>query len=100
METVHPELEPQTTGGTAFAPELPRIANLSVQASVCLGRGRMTLNELCRLTPGAILPLPIPCGTPTRLAVNDLELATGEVVRNGTRLGIRVQRLAAATDRR
>ena len=99
MEAASPELESRPTGA-ALERELPRIANLSVQASVCLGRQRMTLNALCRLAPGAIIPLEIPCDSPRQLVVNDLELATGEVVRNGSRLGIRLQHLATATTRR
>ena len=99
MEAASPELEPRPMGA-ALERELPRIAKLSVQAAVCLGRQRMTLNTLCRLAPGAVIPLEIPCDMPRQLVVNDLELATGEVVRNGLRLGIRLQHLATATTRR
>ena len=99
MEAAALELEPRTTGA-ALERDLPRIAKLSVQTSVCLGHQRMTLNALCMLAPGAIIPLEIPCDSPRQLVVNDLELATGEVVRNGSRLGIRLQHLATATTRR
>ena len=99
MDAASVELEVRPTGA-AFERELPRIAKLSIQAAVCLGHQRMTLSELCRLAPGAIIPLEIPCDTPRQLVVNDLELATGEVVRNGSRLGIRLQHLATATTRR
>ena len=82
MDATSAELESRPTGA-ALERDLPRIAKLSVQASVCLGRQRMTLNELCRLAPGTVIPLEIPCDTPRQLVVNDLELATGEVVRSG-----------------
>ena len=99
MEAASPELESRPTAAV-LERELPRIAKLAVQTSVCLGRQRMTLNELCRLTPGTIIPLEIQCDTPRQLVVNDLELATGELVRHGSRLGIRLQHLATATTRR
>lgn len=99
MEAAALELEPRPTGA-ALERDLSRIANLSVRAAVCLGRGRMTLNALCRLTPGAIIPLEIPCDSPRQLVVNDLELATGEVVRCGSRLGIRLKQLATISTTR
>ena len=97
MEFVAPLSEPESTAGNtvlAFENELPRIKKLTVQASVCLGRQRMMLKDLCQLVPGAMISLQIPCDVPSELVVGDQLLATGEVVRNGVRLGFRLRHLA------
>jgi len=97
METATLLSKSELTGksGSTFEGELARIAKLTVHASVSLGHQRMRLKDLCQLVPGAIIPLQIPCDAPSELLVNDLLLATGDVVRNGDRLGFRVRHLAA-----
>ena len=71
--------------------ELPHVAKLTVQVSVCLGRQQMRIKDLCRMVPGAIISLEMPSDAPIELVAKDLLLATGETVRNGTRLGFRLR---------
>ena len=96
MDSVAPLSEHESTAGntnSTFEGELPRIQKLTVQASVRLGRQRMMLKDLCQLAPGAIISLQIPCDVPSELLAGDQLLATGEVVRNGCRLGFRLRHL-------
>lgn len=89
----------------AFAPScevlertLPRLAKVTVQASVRVGHRRMTVNDLCEMVPGTVLELTSTGISPAELMVHDLLLATGDIVRNGIQLGFRLQRMATATN--
>lgn len=77
--------------------ETSRLTKLTIQASVCLGRQRITLKDLCQLKPGAILSFDEPCGD-AELTVNGLALGTGEAVSRSGQLGFRVNRIVAKAE--
>ncbi len=74
--------------------ETSRLAKLTIQASVCLGKQRITLKDLCQLKPGAIISFNEPCGD-AELTVNGCALGTGEAVSRGSQIGFRVNRIVA-----
>ncbi len=74
--------------------ETSRLAKLTIQASVCLGKQRITLKDLCQLKPGAIISVNEPCGD-AELTVNGCALGTGEAVSRGSQIGFRVNRIVA-----
>lgn len=89
--------EPQLTqpiDAPSLESDLRQLGNLTVSVSIQLGNQRMALQSLCQLSPGSILALDMPCRQTQVLVANGLTLATGQLVRSGTRLGFRLQRPA------
>lgn len=91
-----PQLAP-ASHGPSLESSLQRLANLTVSVSIQLRHRRMALQSLCHLSPGCIIPLDLPCQEPQMLVANGLKLATGQVVRSGTRLGFRLQHSATGS---
>jgi len=92
-------LDPQQVGSSTSPDQdssLQRLGKLTVSVSIQLGQQRMPLQSLCELAPGSIIALNMPCREPQLLVASGLKLATGNVVRNGNRLGFRLQ--SAAVD--
>lgn len=73
--------------------ETSRLQKLTIQASVCLGKQRIKLSDLCQLRPGEIILFDEPCRDP-ELTVNGLALATGEAVSHRGQLGFRLKQIA------
>jgi len=97
MDDVTPNASPELAAESAGM--VSRLASLPIQASVRLGRQRMTVSELSRLTPGAILELDSHPGLLQELVVNGLTIGSGPIVRQGTHLGIRLDLIRGSTDR-
>jgi flagellar motor switch/type III secretory pathway protein FliN len=74
--------------------ETSRLTKLTIQASVCLGKQRIKLKDLCQLMPGAIISFDEPCGD-AELMVNGCTLGTGGAVSRGSQIGFRVNRIVA-----
>lgn len=71
-----------------------RLTKLTIQTSVCLGKQRIKLKDLCQLKPGAIISFDEPCRDP-ELTVNGRPLGTGIPVSYGNQLGFRLNRIVA-----
>lgn len=97
MDTALPDIAPRSPlmdTATQLRQGLPVVSQLVLPVAVRLGRLQMTVNDLCRLTPGMVLSLDLPCDGAQHLVANGQALATGELVRHGGRLGFRLVRLA------
>ncbi|MDB5346760.1 MAG: hypothetical protein JWP89_5137 [Schlesneria sp.] len=77
--------------------ETSRLTKLTIQASVCLGKQRIKLKDLCRLKPGEIISFDEPCGD-VELTVNGCALGTGEAVSRGSQIGFRVNRIVGQSE--
>jgi flagellar motor switch/type III secretory pathway protein FliN len=77
--------------------ETSRLTKLTIQASVCLAKQRITLKDLCQLKPGAIISFDEPSGD-AELTVNGCALGIGEVVSRGGQIGFRVNRIVAEAE--
>ena len=75
------------------------LQNISVAIKVEVGRTKMKIRDLLRLTQGSVVELERIAGEPLDLLVNDTVVARGEVVLVNDRYGIRLTRVVPASDR-
>ena len=75
------------------------LQNISVAIKVEVGRTKMKIRDLLRLTQGSVVELERIAGEPLDLLVNDTVVAQGEVVLVNNRYGIRLTRVVPASDR-
>ena len=75
------------------------LMDVPLQVSVKLGRRKMTVAEVLKLGPGAVLELAKPSGEALDIYVNDRLVAKGEAVMVGERYGVRITEIQAAGER-
>ena len=75
------------------APSLGKLADVTLDVSVELGRSRLPIRELLSLDEGGVIRLEHPVGDPVDLLVNGLRTARGEIVVVDGRIGLRVTEL-------
>ncbi|WP_299285089.1 type III secretion system cytoplasmic ring protein SctQ [uncultured Tateyamaria sp.] len=66
------------------------LENLNVTVSVELSRSELPLGDLRKLTVGTVLPFECTLGDPVTLLANGAPFASGELVRLGERIGVRL----------
>ena len=75
------------------------LQNISVAIKVEVGRTKMKIRDLLRLTQGSVVELERIAGEPLDLLVNDTVVAQGEFVLVNDRYGIRLTRVVPASER-
>jgi flagellar motor switch protein FliN/FliY len=75
------------------------LQNISVTMTVEVGRAMIKIRDLMRLTQGSVVELDHIAGEPLDLLVNDTVVAQGEIVLVNDRYGIRLTRVAPASER-
>jgi flagellar motor switch protein FliN/FliY len=75
------------------------LQNISVTLTVEVGRAQIKIRDLMRLTQGSVVELDHIAGEPLDLLVNNTVVAQGEVVLVNERYGIRLTRVAPASER-
>ncbi len=75
------------------------LQNISVTLTVEVGRAQIKIRDLMRLTQGSVVELDHIAGEPLDLLVNNTIVAQGEVVLVNARYGIRLTRVAPASER-
>lgn len=83
--------------GGQINPEV--LQNISVTLTVEVGRAMIKIRDLMRLSQGSVVELDHIAGEPLDLLVNDTVIAQGEVVLVNERYGIRLTRVAPASER-
>lgn len=87
----------------AVAPEPPSkidmILDVSLPITVELGRARMQIQEILKLTPGAVITLDRSAGDPVELLINDRPIAKGEVVIIDENFGVRLTSIVTTAER-
>jgi flagellar motor switch protein FliN/FliY len=91
------ELSP-ARGGEA-PQELDFILDLPLEVSVEIGRTKMLIKDLLKLTQGSIIELDRLAGEAVDIYVNGKLMAKGEVVVVNDRFGVRVTEIISAQDR-
>ena len=88
--------EPSVTASTP-TPDAPatngalgKLADVTLEVTVELGRTRLPVRELLALDEGGVIRLEHPVGEPVNLLVNGLQTARGEIVVVDGRIGLRV----------
>ena len=97
-EEVEPSLED-------FKPTMPGninpevLQNIVVNLSIEVGRAQIKIKDLMRLTQGSVVELDRIAGEPLDLLVNNTVVAQGEIVLVNDRYGVRLTRVAPASER-
>ncbi|MFG6656335.1 flagellar motor switch protein FliN [Scandinavium sp. M-37] len=90
------------TGGTAvpqFSEEMNLILDIPVKMTVELGRTKMTIKELLRLSQGSVVSLDGLAGEPLDILINGYLIAQGEVVVVSDKFGIRITDIITPSER-
>lgn len=85
------ELGPGSAPGSRLNADL--LADVSLQVSVELGRIRMRVRDVLRLTEGSVVELDRAAGSPVDVLANGSVVARGDVVVVDDELGIRITEL-------
>jgi len=85
--------------GVEAPQELDFILDLPLEVSVEIGRTKMQIKDLLKLTQGSIIELERVAGEPVDIYVNGKLMAKGEVVVVNDRFGVRVTEIISAQDR-
>jgi flagellar motor switch protein FliN/FliY len=75
------------------------IRAIPITLSVEVGKTRLKLRDLMRLSQGSVLELDRGVGEPMEVKINDTVIAKGEIVSVGDKLGISVTDIVAPLER-
>jgi flagellar motor switch protein FliN/FliY len=96
----------QHAGGNAdqmavpqFSEEMNLILDIPVKMTVELGRTKMTIKELLRLSQGSVVSLDGLAGEPLDILINGYLIAQGEVVVVSDKFGIRITDIITPSER-
>lgn len=78
---------------------LDMILDVSVTVSIEVGRARMSINDLLKLSQGAIIELDRMAGEPLDVLVNGTLVARGEIVVVRDKFGIMLTEVVSAEER-
>ncbi len=87
------------TGEVSAGKDLGLLMDVRLPVSVELGRKKMFIRDILKLTPGQVVELPKLQGEPVDLFVNGKKFADGEVVVVAENFGIRIKTLINSTER-
>src|SRR3954467_13704192 len=73
--------------------ELRRILRMQVPVIVKLAERKLTLAEVMRLGPGAIIESPRRSGEPLQLLINNKAIAVGDAVKVGENFGLKINQV-------
>jgi flagellar motor switch protein FliN len=79
--------------------KIDMILDVSLPVTVELGRARMQIQEILKLTPGAVITLDRSAGDPVELLINDRPIAKGEVVIIDENFGVRLTSIVTTAER-
>jgi flagellar motor switch protein FliN/FliY len=92
------ELRP--TGPAASAGDLAKLADVTLNVTVELGRTRLKVKDLLALGTGSVVELDRIAGAPVDILVNGTLIARGDVVVVDDELGVRVSEVIDPANRR
>lgn len=76
-----------------------RVLDVPITLSMELGRTRMNIRKLLKLSKGSVVRLDRPAGAPLDLLVNGCLIARGEVVVVNERYGVRITDIVSPEER-
>lgn len=97
-KAVFQELD-KDTALPSLSEDLDLILDIPVKMTVELGRTRMTIKELLRLSQGSIVALEGLAGEPLDVMINGYLIAQGEVVVVSDKFGIRITDIITPSER-
>jgi len=96
-DAVFKSLEPQDTSGSLQ--DIDLILDIPVKLPVELGRTKMTIKELLRLSQGSVVALDGLAGEPLDIMINGYLIAQGEVVVVADKFGVRITDIITPSER-
>jgi flagellar motor switch protein FliN/FliY len=96
-DAVFKSLEPQEGGGSLQ--DIDLILDIPVKLTVELGRTKMTIKELLRLSQGSVVALDGLAGEPLDIMINGYLIAQGEVVVVADKFGVRITDIITPSER-
>ncbi|QHM71486.1 flagellar motor switch protein FliN [Mixta intestinalis] len=96
-DSVFKSLESKDLGGSLQ--DIDLIMDIPVKLTVELGRTRMTIKELLRLTQGSVVALEGLAGEPLDILINGYLIAQGEVVVVNDKYGVRITDIITPSER-
>ncbi|XTZ39351.1 flagellar motor switch protein FliN [Salmonella enterica] len=82
-----------------FSEDLNLVLDIPVKMTVELGRTKMTIKELLRLSQGSVVSLEGLAGEPLDILINGYLIAQGEVVVVSDKFGIRITDIITPSER-
>ncbi len=100
-ETKKPKLEEFTPSKTeeGIHPSLDFILDIPLEISVEIGRCKMIINDLLKLSQGSIIELNKMAGEPAEIYVNQRLMARGEIVVINDRFAVRLTEIISPQER-
>ena len=92
-----PPVEALSTQGQST--RLDRLVDLELPVSVVLGRAKLQIREVLKLTAGSLVELDHHVGEPVEIVVHNAVVARGEVVSVGGNYGVKIQEVISRKDR-
>jgi len=94
-----PAIGANMIGEVSGGKDLGLLMDVRLPISVELGRKKMFIRDILKLTPGEVVNLPKLQGEPVDLYVNNKKFAVGEVVVLGENFGVRIKDLITPKER-
>ena len=85
--------------GTGSLQDIDMILDIPVKLTVELGRTKMTIKELLRLSQGSVVALDGLAGEPLDILINGYLIAQGEVVVVADKYGVRITDIITPSER-
>jgi flagellar motor switch protein FliN/FliY len=79
--------------------KIDMILDVTLPVAVELGRARMQIQDILKLTPGSVIALDKSAGDPVELFINDRPIAKGEVVIIDENFGVRLTSIVTTSER-
>lgn len=89
----------ETSDVTSSLQDIDLIMDIPVKLTVELGRTKMTIKELLRLTQGSVVALDGLAGEPLDILINGYLIAQGEVVVVNDKYGVRITDIITPSER-
>lgn len=86
-------------GGNGAMQDIDLIMDIPVKLTVELGRTKMTIKELLKLTQGSVVALDGLAGEPLDILINGYLIAQGEVVVVNDKYGVRITDIITPSER-
>lgn len=108
-DAMNEQVKSSSTGGvfkslengdiSAGSQDIDMIMDIPVKLTVELGRTKMTIKELLRLSQGSVVALDGLAGEPLDILINGYLIAQGEVVVVADKYGVRITDIITPTER-
>lgn len=93
------ELPSNPSTGFKDGHKIELLEDIPMELSVEIGRARLTIAQILKLSQGSVVELDVLAGEPLNVYVNQVLIAQGEVVTVNDRFGIRLTDILSSSER-